>query len=1222
MPANSSLFPVPPDQRQRLVALDPHRSVLVQAPAGSGKTDLLTRRFLRLLAEVDDPRRVVAITFTKAAAAEMRHRILDELDKADKRATAAKAAGNLYEEGSMEALAARALEHSQKLNWRLIELSSQLRISTIDSFCRDLAMQQPIFSGIGNSLEISERPAELYAIAAQATLEKLGDPRYPELSSAIRDLLLWRDNSWKELQDLLVRMLGQRDRWMQGFVLDRQQDWDALRQRLEKPLAKAVRDALAHLEDLLTVEDRSEAHELAQFACSQGAGEKYGGLAELAEFPSGPHSDHEALEEARGAYVCVAKLLLKNDGVIRRKIDARLGFPKEHLDEKLRMEDLLERLADVPGLEEALARVRELPPARYTEEDWQIIRASFTLLRHAAAELKTVFAEAGAVDFVEVAQIAKQVLLGDDNLPSDAAQAVADDIHHLLIDEFQDTSRRQHEFVTALIEAWPDLTGRTVFVVGDPMQSIYFFRDAEAELFTRVKDFGFELKGGDSFTLDPVALSANFRTEPGLVAELNEDFEQIFEVADGSGIQFARAEAARSPAATPDRRLDLHVAFVPQARGGGFENRDAARRKKEIAAEREAIRKAQTSEIVALVRNHIDRAERARAASEKYRIAVLGRARTALAPVALALREAGIPFRAVELENLGDRPEILDAVALTRALFNPQDRIAWLGVLRAPWCGLGLAELHDIAGTDEGPRIGALIPDLLRERIDLLSAESRVAAERVHSACSSIGEMRLALPTAATGSLVQQIWRELGGEACVDEAARANLALYWRLLDNLPNGERDLVGPALDAALADLCALPDPGSSTEAGVQLMTIHKSKGLEFEVVIVPDLQAQGGRGSIDLLSWLERGLPEPDEEGALTEFLIAPVQYKGDDPGAAKRWVDKARRDRESQEMRRILYVAATRAREELHLFAQPAYKVNRDETEELIEPSKCLLATAWPALGEEIRAGFEARSRAAQPAASSSIELVLPALAAGGTDNLIVMPSPAKPTFIRRLPPDFNTARADSTGRSAPASVVGLGEPQSYTRHEGGLLSRALGNAVHKLLEEFSRLRQSMDWDACRAALDQLRPRTGAMIRALGISGSDAETISNDAHEIALRASHEPTGQWILSPHVDSATEAGWAGTASGALHQIRIDRLFRAGLTPQSAGDEALWIIDYKTARVNTQDAASAIDALRETFAPQLEMYASILRNLHGSEIKIRAGLYYPRMTIFDWWEV
>ena len=192
----------------------------------------------------------------------------------------------------MEALAARALEHSQKLNWRLIEISSQLRISTIDSFCRDLAIQQPIHSGIGNNLQINERPAELYRLAARATLEKLGDPGYPDLSAAIRDLLLWRDNGWKELEDLLVKMLGQRDRWMLDFVLSHAPDWDSLRERLERPMANAVRSALQNLDSLLSPEDCVEAHELAQFACAHGAGEKYRGLAELAEFPSGPHADN------------------------------------------------------------------------------------------------------------------------------------------------------------------------------------------------------------------------------------------------------------------------------------------------------------------------------------------------------------------------------------------------------------------------------------------------------------------------------------------------------------------------------------------------------------------------------------------------------------------------------------------------------------------------------------------------------------------------------------------------------------------------------------------------------------------------------------------------------------------------------------------------------------------------------------------------------------------
>ena len=223
----------PPDQIERQRALDPAQSILVQAPAGSGKTDLLTRRFLRLLGEVDEPGEVVAITFTNAAAAEMRHRILAELEKA------ATIHALDADEFSMNALAHRALEHSQALGWKLLDLPAQLRVRTIDSFCRELALQQPLLSGFGGGLNIAEQPDELYRRAARETLRKI-DQNDSELGAAIEKLLLWRDNGWQEMEELLVEMLGSRDRWMHDFVLEREKDWEALRERLERPFAKVV----------------------------------------------------------------------------------------------------------------------------------------------------------------------------------------------------------------------------------------------------------------------------------------------------------------------------------------------------------------------------------------------------------------------------------------------------------------------------------------------------------------------------------------------------------------------------------------------------------------------------------------------------------------------------------------------------------------------------------------------------------------------------------------------------------------------------------------------------------------------------------------------------------------------------------------------------------------------------------------------------------------------
>jgi ATP-dependent exoDNAse (exonuclease V) beta subunit len=287
----------------------------------------------------------------------------------------------------------------------------------------------------------------------------------------------------------------------------------------------------------------------------------------------------------------------------------------------------------------------------------------------------------------------------------------------------------------------------------------------------------------------------------------------------------------------------------------------------------------------------------------------------------------------------------------------------------------------------------------------------------------SVPAFRAAQPSAMPGTWLQQAWLRLGGNDCVDATASANLDLLWSCMDRLPAGEQDLLGPALDAALEKLTALPNPAASGDCGVQLMTIHKSKGLEFEVVIVPDLQAASGRGGRTMLSWLERGLEHPDDSGEITEFLIAPFQRKGQDRGTAKQWVDRIYARREAQEDLRILYVAATRAREELHLFARPAHRVEADGSLSLPDPSASLLATAWPALEEEVRARFEEWKIASADSAVDD-EQVLDSIAASAEGNLLQMPSPAKPTIIRRLPPDYQPEQPDSPRRVTTETNVG------------------------------------------------------------------------------------------------------------------------------------------------------------------------------------------------------
>jgi ATP-dependent exoDNAse (exonuclease V) beta subunit len=332
------------------------------------------------------------------------------------------------------------------------------------------------------------------------------------------------------------------------------------------------------------------------------------------------------------------------------------------------------------------------------------------------------------------------------------------------------------------------------------------------------------------------------------------------------------------------------------------------------------------------------------------------------------------------------------------------------------------------------------------------------------------------------------------------------------------------------------------------------------------------------------------------------------------------------------------VASTRAREELHLFARPACKIEANGEFSLPSPTASLLATAWPAFEEEVRARFE-NWKAARTKLAAGEEQVIESIAASGDSNLLVMPTPARPTLLRRLPSDYKSRAPESEGApSFPrlfAERVGdhkfsgasdfpseTWETTLYSRHEGGLLSRAFGVAVHTLLEELARLRSSNDWNAARAALVRFKPRIAAQVRASGVEPTHAARIASQALESALNASRSPQGQWILSPHAEAASELRWAGVVAGSLRTVRVDRIFRAGPAPESEGDDCWWIIDYKTAHADNLDPAAALPELRKLFAPQLEAYAAILRNLRGNDAPIRAGLYYPRMLRLDWWQL
>jgi ATP-dependent exoDNAse (exonuclease V) beta subunit len=334
------------------------------------------------------------------------------------------------------------------------------------------------------------------------------------------------------------------------------------------------------------------------------------------------------------------------------------------------------------------------------------------------------------------------------------------------------------------------------------------------------------------------------------------------------------------------------------------------------------------------------------------------------------------------------------------------------------------------------------------------------------------------------------------------------------------------------------------------------------------------------------------------------------------------VEQARHARERQEARRLLYVVSTRAREELHLFAQLGCRLDKNGAWQLASPRESLLETAWPALEAEVREQFAAWAAAADRESASGPADELPiaaqqadlfSLAAEAESNLLEMPAG---TRLRRLKPDFSVLiYAESAGQSTAAAPVSA----LYQRHEGGLVSRALGRAVHFLLEELARLRAVQSLEAACAALAAQAPRAAALARSAGLDRAEAEKLGREVLQLALEVARDPIGAWILSPHPGAESEPAWSGVVEGRVRTLRPDRVFQAGEEPGTEG-RSWWIVDWKTAEAKSDAGPQSLGELRALFAGQLTAYAEFLRRIKGQAGPIRAGLYYPRLRAFDSW--
>ncbi len=1139
----------PIDHQQRLSALDPSRSFIVQAPAGSGKTDLLVRRYLTLLARVAHPEEILAITFTRKATAEMRARILSALSGTDAAMDA-----------DMKQLAANALASDRRLDWNILANPRRLRIQTIDAFCYELVGRMPWSArfGVAPNMLDDQNTELIYRQAAQRTLDHLEADN--DWSIHCANLIKLVDADFDKAQSVLALMLRKRDRWMRGLEVNTRAEYERMwRELIEQQLVAASRSIPTPI--------KTEIVALAQFAATnpykKNPNVDLRGCLQMTCFP-------EPLTENIGYWRGIAALILTQKRRVRKTVDVRLGFPSHYKLEKAQMASLLESMADNDSAVQALNTIPMLPDDVFTDKQWQALQSLLALLPLAAAELRLLFKENNQADYVEVTQRAEMALINDqsDNKgndqgnaesPSDLALAFDYQLKHLLMDEVQDTSRAQIALLTRLSSGWQQGDGRTLFFVGDPMQSIYRFREAEVANFLEIQENGIgEIKP------QMLTLQTNFRSSACLVDWYNEVLSAIFPPED----DIINSAVSYSPS-------------IARADDVGIENNNAVFIHSQVQTEATGGCESEAARMCAQIQLELEQ-------EPQSRIGVLGRTRNHLLAITRALREHNIPFQAIELESLIQRPAIQDLMALTRGLIRLSDRIAWLAILRAPWCGMTLEDMSLLAMDNHDSTIMALCED--DNMMVRLSQDGRRRISRLREA------LAIALCQRGRVSLRQNVeaaWLSLSGPACINQSGNqlggqsdnADCASYFDLLNKLENDYTFITADLLSDAVAGLWSQAD----SEAQVQLLTIHKAKGLEFDVVLLPQLHRRPRAAERELIRWTR--LPH--------QLLIAVLPHSDSHNDKFYDYLGHLEQFRQHNELCRLLYVACTRARKKLHLYMDLFMELSDDksggksdkrreqEGQPRVPPEHSLLYLLWPSLHaemkERVQAGYNARQESALP-----------------LNEFRRLPLQGLPTVPAGLPSPKQTDTTSAQSNQIEFSWAGE-------------TVRITGIAIHKMLQHIDQ-ENWQQWKAGDAEI--LLSRNRNLLMDNGLYGEQLE-IGMASMRIAIEnLKSDATADWIFSSsHTEVKREWPLTAAINNAFASVIIDRSFidQHGVR---------WIIDFKSSHHKGNIDKFVADE-QSRYQQQLEHYANIVNMLEAEMAEVREiklGLYFPLLKGWCEW--
>ena len=824
------------DQAQRDQALDVTQSYIVQAPAGSGKTELLTQRYLKLLTTCSEPENIIAMTFTNKAVDELTERVLSALQSIDQPRPE-----EIHKQVTYD-LAQAVMARSDERNWQVLNNPKRLKISTIDGLSSLISSRYPSKTQLvpRQIMAAQWQRNQAYKQAAMQTLLLVDDPQH---SKAIAHLLLYLDNNVEKFYRLVIHMLSKRDQWLMRLYRGEALDADVLKNSAQK----IVIQHLSHLEQVAKLHlDQSFFELMTSSADSEQA--------QVDKLPG-----HQLTDLAK--WQAIESLCLNKKGLWRKKLDKNCGYPVELKAQKNALMEHLQVLSTQDSLRELLHQVTQLPALDFSKIQADTLTVIAQVLKLCVAQLSLHFEQKQAHDFIEVALNANQAL-DDRSSVSDIALFLDYQLQHLLIDEFQDTSASQFNTIEKLIKHWQPNDGKTLFLVGDPMQSIYRFRESQVGLFLQVK-----VSGIANIKPSSLLLSTNFRSSKSIVEGNNRFFQDIFPTHEDI---YQGAIAYSSSQAASNTIQHQAINFHP------FSND-------------QFVDEAQTV---------LDIVESTLAERPTSKIAILVRSRTHLVEITPLLKQHNIEFESLKITPLKDHLLTRDLFSLARALMHLGDKLAWLSVLRSPWCGLTLDDLL-VLSADDSQIIYAQLTN--EKTLAQLSQDGQKRAQHLQVCLQAI------LDNQGRFNFVELLTFAIDQLGISRSLSQADTLIKDQFLSivNSCEQQQSLDVETIKAALDELYA-----PSETASVKLMTIHQSKGLEFDTVIMPGL-GRGARNDDSPMMHMK--------EFADQSLLLAPIKSSLDtNEGQTYTYLKFIEAQQNKFETMRLLYVAMTRAKQQLHL----------------------------------------------------------------------------------------------------------------------------------------------------------------------------------------------------------------------------------------------------------------------------------------------------------------